>query len=93
MKRPVYVIIFIFVTIFGLCIAQISVANQISTTGAELAALQQEIDEYERQNTILEEEVLTASSLTNISEKAEELGFVEVKNQVALSNNLPLARR
>lgn len=93
MKRPVYLIIFIFVTILGLEIAHISVVNQISTTGAELADLQEEIDNYERENTILEEELLAAASFTNISEKAEQLGFVEVKNQVALTNTLPLARR
>lgn len=93
MKRPIYVIIFIFVTILGLGIAQISIANQISTTGAELAQLQEEVDAYERENTILEEELLELASLTNISEKAEQLGFIEAKNQVALTNNLPLARR
>lgn len=91
MKRPVYVIIFIFVTILGLSIAQISVSNQISTAGSELAALQHEVETYERENTILEEEVLTASSFTNISEKAEKLGYVEVKTSVSLTAPLPLA--
>lgn len=91
MKRPVAVIIFIFVTIIGLGIAQISMANQISTTGAELADLQREVDIYERENTVLEEELLQASSFTNIAEKAKKLGFVESKTQVSLTAPLPLA--
>lgn len=93
MKRPIYVIIFIFVTILGLGIAQISTANQISTTGAELAALQREVDTYERENTILEEELLEAASFTNISKQAEKLGYAEVKTSVSLTAPLPLAKR
>lgn len=93
MKRPVYVIIFIFITIIGLAIAQVSVANQISTTGAELAKLQTEVDDYKRQNTILQEELLAVASFTNISETAEKLGYVEAKSQVSLTAPLPLARR
>jgi cell division protein FtsL len=91
MKRPVFLIIFIFVTILGLGIAQISMANQISTTGSELASLQNEVDKYERENTILEEELLEASSFTNISKKAKELGFAESRTQVSLTAPLPLA--
>ena len=91
MKRPIYIITGIFITILGLGIAQISMANQISTTGAELASLQQEVDNYQRENSTLEEDLLEASSLINISEKAEQLGFVEVKTTVALTETLPLA--
>lgn len=93
MKRPVFLIIFVFVTILGLAIAQISVSNQISTTGTELAALEHELDEYKRQNTILQEELLAVASFTNISEKAEELGYTEVKSQLSLTAPIPLARR
>jgi cell division protein FtsL len=91
MKRPVYLIIVIFITIVGLAIAQVSVANQISTTGAELAALQTEVDEYKRQNTVLQEELLAAASFTTIAEQAEELGYEQVKNRLTLSESLPLA--
>jgi|GEM_PF-788871 len=91
MKRPTYLIIFIFVTIMGLAIAQVSTANQISTTGAELGALQQQVDDYKRQNTILQEQLLEASSLTNIAGTAAQLGFVDAKTQISLTAPVPLA--
>lgn len=91
MKRPAYLIIFIFVTIVGLAIAQVSVANQISTTGAELALLQKEVDEYKRQNTILQEELLAVASFTTISEQAKAMGYEQIKTQLTLSESLPLA--
>lgn len=93
MKRPVYVIIFIFVTIVGLALWQVGMANEISTTGAELAAVQSQVDDYKRQNTILREELLAVSSFTNISEQAEKLGFVQSKTSISLNTPLPLALR
>ncbi|HSA83443.1 MAG TPA: hypothetical protein VLF20_00970 [Patescibacteria group bacterium] len=93
MKRPAVLIIFIFVTILGLGIVQMSVANQISTTGAELAELQKEVETYKRKNAILQEELLAAASLTTIAEEAEELGYTEAKSQLSLTSPLPLARR
>jgi len=91
MKRPTYIIIFILVTIVGLAIVQISTANQISTTGSELSALQQQVDDYKRENTYLQEQLLEASSLTTIEGTAEKLGFVEAKTEMSLTAPLPLA--
>ena len=79
------------ITILGLGIAQVSLSNQLSTTGVELSQVQQKVDDFKRENTILEQQVLEASSFTNISDKAEKLGFVEAKTQVSLTAPLPLA--
>lgn len=91
MKRPVAIIIFTFVIIIGLSIVQVSVSNQLSTTGTELATIEQEIDQYKRENTQLQEKVLVASSFTNISEKAKRRGFVSSKSLVYLTTPPPLA--
>jgi cell division protein FtsL len=91
MKRPVYLLIFILTIVIGLAIAQASIANQLSTTGAQLAALQTDVDNYKRENIVLQEQLLEASSFTNISEEAEKLGFVDAKVQISLSEPLPLA--
>ncbi|HZE87044.1 MAG TPA: hypothetical protein VE090_02440 [Methylomirabilota bacterium] len=91
MKRPVYLLIFVISVIVGLSLAQISVANQIATTGSELADLQKQVSDYKRDNMVLNEQFLEASSLTNISQKADKLGFVEAKSQVYLNTPLPLA--
>ena len=93
MKRPIYLIIFIVTIIIGLSVAQASVSNQISTTGSELASLQKQVNDYKRENTILHEQYLEASSFTNIAEKAKHLGFVEAKSKLYLNTPLPLALR
>ena len=93
MKRPTLLIIFIFVTILGLALWQVGMANEISTTGAELAQIQKQVDDYKRENAVLREEYLSMSSFTNIAEKAEELGYIEAKTTVSLNGPLPLALR
>ncbi len=91
MKRPTFVIISIFVTIIGLALWQVGVANEMSTTGAELAQIQAQVDNYKRENTILQEQLLSASSLTTISLEAEKMGYVEASQPIALDAPLPLA--
>ena len=91
MKRPKFVIIFIFVTIMGLALWQVGIANEMSTTGAELATIQSQVDNYKRENTVLQEQLLTASSLTTISQEAEKMGYVEASQPISLEAPLPLA--
>lgn len=93
MKKPMYLILFLFTVIIGLSLVQINLSNQISTAGAELAKLEKEVSDYKRKNIVLKEQLLEASSLTNLSKKAEKLGFVESKQQVYLNTPLPLALR
>ncbi len=93
MKRPVHLIIFILTIIIGLAVGQASMANQLSTTGSELALIQQQVDNYKRENTVLQEQLLDAMSLTNISEKAKTLGFDDAKKQLSLVDKPSLALR
>ena len=91
MKRPLAIIIITFIIIIGLSVVQVSVSNQLSTTGTELAEVEHQIDQYKKENTQLQEKVLLASSLTNISEKAEKKGFTEPKSFVYLTAQPQLA--
>lgn len=75
----------------SLWVFQVVASNRLSTTGIELEKIQSELAKYKKENAILEEKVLAASSLMNISKKAKELGFVESKSQVYINNPLPLA--
>ena len=93
MKRSTCIIIFIAIIIIGLTIVQISVGNKISTAGFELSKLQDQVAEYERENTILQEQILDAESYTNIKEKADGLGYASANNVVSLTAPLPLAMR
>lgn len=91
MKKPLLLIIFFLIAIISLSIVQVGTSSKLSTTGIELESLQSQISKYKKENTILEEKVLEASSLINVSKKAKALGFVQVRSQIYLSNPLPLA--
>lgn len=90
-SRPVSLIIFVGFIIFVLSVVQITVANRLSTTGIELAKLQNKIEEYKKENALLQEEVLKKSSLTNIAQAADKEGFVVPQNSFVISTPLPLA--
>lgn len=93
MKRPAIFIAFNIIIIIALSIVQVVAANSISTTGIELGKIQDQISDLTKQNEVLHEQVLTLSSLTSISSRAAEMGFVESKSTLVISQPLPLARR
>jgi cell division protein FtsL len=90
-KKPILIITFFIISIISLWITQVVISNRLSTTGIELEKIQSEIAKYKKENTLMKEKVLEASSLLNVSQKAKALGFVESKSQVYLSDPLPLA--
>lgn len=91
MRKPLLLIIFFIIIIITLSVVQVGVSSKLSTTGIELEKLQSRIDKYKKENMILEEKVLESSALINVSRKAKELGFVQSKSQIYLSNPLPFA--
>ena len=93
MNRPAIFIAINIAIIVGLSVVQVVVANSISTTGIELSKIQQDIASLKKQNAILHENVLTASSFTQIASRASEMGFEEGKSTLVISEPLPLARR
>jgi cell division protein FtsL len=93
MKKPVLFIVTMILTIIGLSIVHVAVANNISTTGVNLSKLQDELDTYKRENAFLHEKILELSSLTYINEKAEQSGFIASKGDYYFSTPLPLAQR
>jgi cell division protein FtsL len=93
MKKTAFIASLVLLTVIGLSIVQVAVANMISTKGIELAKMEQEINEYKRQNAIMKEQILEKSSFTEVASKAGELGFIPSKNSIHLSSPLPLAKR
>ncbi len=93
MKRPVFIIASLIFIVVSLSVVRVTLVNSISTAGIELAKLESDLSAYKKQNELLNEQYLQASSFTNIEEKAKQLGFVEAKSYVYLSEPLPLARR
>lgn len=75
----------------GLLLVRAVISNTISTSGIALGKTQDELMAYKRENIILREKILTLSSLSNISSKAGQIGFIGSKSSFALSKTHPIA--
>jgi len=93
MKKPLAVIILLSCIVVVLLVGRITLMNSISTTGITLVDLQNQINTYKKENELLTVQYLQSASYTNISDKAEKLGYVPVKSQVDLAAPLPMAMR
>ncbi|MDP2649282.1 MAG: hypothetical protein Q8P10_00400 [bacterium] len=93
MKKPTLFISFIALIVVFLSIVQIIVSNRLSTTGIQLAKLDDEISFYDDRNLLLKEKLLTDSSLHHIVLTANKIGFVEEKSKFFLTSPLPLAAK
>lgn len=93
MKIPVLVLVILFVTIAVLTGARSVVSSRITTSGLELGKIQDQTADYKTQNVILKEKIFSLSSLTHVSEAAENVGFVESKEAFAVTAARPIARR
>ena len=93
MKKSYIVMIFLLGLVMILSIGKAILHNALSTSGILVSKAEQEINFYKTQNAILSEELLTASSLTNIAEKAEQSGFTNENTLIVLKTSRPLAVR
>lgn len=91
MKKPAFLILFLIISVLGLSVVKTFVANRISTSGSTLGAIQERINFYKIENTLLSEKLYSLSSLTNVSSQADKLGFVEEKSKFVLVNPIPIA--
>ncbi len=93
MKKSYIIIIFLLGLIVTLSMAKAVLHNMLSTSGIFVSKVEKEMNFYKTQNAILSEELLTASSLTNITQKAQESGFTAENTLMALKTSRPLAVR
>lgn len=89
-KSSVFITSIVFLVIV-LSVIQVVVSNNLSTTGPVLSTFEQDLKTYKRENALLREKFLLASSLTNIASKAATLGFSEAKSQIVIKSSLPVA--
>lgn len=93
MKKSYIIIIFLLGLVITLSIGKAVLHNMLSTSGILVSKTEQEINFYKTQNAVLSEELLTASSLTNIIEKAKLSGFTNENTLMVLKTSRPLAVR
>jgi len=93
MKKSTSVILLFIGVIIILSIVQGAVSNKLSTKGVLVGEIEEQINKYKTENAILSERLLAYSSLTNVAQKASELGFAKEKSQIVISSSVPLAVR
>lgn len=91
MKRSLFFLSFLIISIAILSVLQVLISNRLSTSGIELSKLNEQIKSYKKENYILSEKLFIATSLTSVASNASQIGFVENSEQVYLNAPLPLA--
>lgn len=79
------------IMLIALSVGQVIVSNGLSTTGITLASIDKEIHEYELQNALIREKILSESSLTEVASQAATLGFSQRKAQLVVNGLVPVA--
>ncbi len=77
--------------IFTVALLQVVILNRDSTSGENLVKINKEIEKVEKENIKLSQQIASASSLTTISQKAKQLGFISALKIVSLSSPPKLA--
>ncbi len=91
MKKEIFIVTSLIAVIVCLLITRTVISNGISTSGEVLGQIKEKTNALKMENAIIGEELYAMVSLTNLSEKAEKLGFVNSKDTVSLTKSLPLA--
>lgn len=91
MRKPALIIFIQIFVILTLTVIRVAVTNRISTSGIEMASIEQSMDSIKKENLILQEKLLTLSSYTEIASHAAQIGFVPAKNNFAVSSTVPVA--
>lgn len=91
MKKCYILVIFLLGAAIVLSIGKAVLYNALSTSGIFVSKVEQEINYYKTQNALLSEEFLTASSLTNVNEKALASGFTNENTLMILKTSRSLA--
>lgn len=93
MKKAYFIIIFLTGLVVALSVVKAVLYNAFSTSGIFVGKVEQKINYYKTQNVILSENLLAASSLTNIAQKAKDLGFTDENTIMILKTSRSLAAK
>lgn len=83
-KRKVYTVLFLIVIL--VTILQIWSSNRLATYGEQISKLEHAKEQLITDNSLLEAQIESEASLSNISQKSQELGFTVSKNVKYLQN-------
>jgi len=92
-KRLKWLIGLIVIVILSLAAAQLVVSNRLADLGEEIEIEKSQTETLASENRILAEELSQKESLSNITEEAKVLGFVEGKSIYYLVPQIPVAMK
>ena len=92
MKNSKLLLLINFSIIIFLTLVQVIVSNVLSTTGAGISSLENGVEVYKKDNSLLKEKLLFISSLTYVATEAANIGFLNNKSSLFVSSSLPIAR-
>lgn len=93
MRKAYLVITLLIGLVITLSVVKAVLSNMLSTSGVFVSKVEKEIGNYKKQNTVLSENYLAASSLVSIAQKAKETGFTSENTPMILKVSRPLAAR
>ena len=71
---------------------QLFLLNSLATAGSHLTDTEAKIDQIAKENDILESQITSASSMTTIFNKAQEIGLSQNPTTLSLVAPLPVAQ-
>lgn len=93
MKKPKALLLINFCIIIFLSLMQVIISNSLSTKGLGLSSIENEKEAYKKRNSLLQEKLLSISSLAYIATEAASIGFVNDKSTIFISSSFPIARK
>lgn len=93
MKRSYILLSILGIAVVVLSVVQISISNILTTGGITLSRVNSQIQEYQKENAILKEQIYSVASLTYLGEEAEKNGYQPGVNSstIVIANTAPLA--
>lgn len=88
MRSKIFIILLPFAVLF---IANVIVAIGSAAQGAKLMSLEGQIREAEQKNSELTQQLVSNTSLTGVTEAADELGLAAPTQVIYLTNDIPVA--
>lgn len=91
MKKSTLILVISLVVTIIFSLIQVILSNSFSTAGSEMAKMENQLLLYKTENVLLKQRLLYASSLTRISSEAAQLGFIQKRAQVFLTDSAAFA--
>jgi len=82
---------FVALLVLVLALVQLFISYRLATAGEIVSQLELKADQIKQKNVLLEEEISRQGSLAQISQKAQEQGFVKNSQVLYLTPEIPVA--